>query len=55
MNVNSPTTTLTFNASISDDEFTDTVVVVVTATNRYGIGPASEHDVAAISGKVIYN
>ena len=57
MDVNSPNTTiLPFTApSIPDNMFTDTVVAMVTATNKYGIGPASERDVAAISGKVIYD
>ena len=42
-NVNSSTTTLTFIApSLPDGVFTGTVVVMVTAVNRLGIGPASE-------------
>ena len=41
-NVNSSTTTLTFIApSLPDGVFTGTVVVMVTAINRYGVGPAS--------------
>ena len=43
MNVNSSTTTLTFTApSLPDAVFTGTVVVMVTAVNRYGVGPASD-------------
>ena len=42
INVNSSTTTLTFIApSLPDGVFTGTVVVMVTAVNRLGIGPAS--------------
>ena len=56
MNVNSSTTTLTFTApSLRDGLFTGTVVVMVIATNRYGTGSASEHDVALITGKVIFD
>ena len=42
-NLNSSTTTLTFTAPslLSDGVFTGTVVVMVTAINRYGIGPTS--------------
>ena len=41
-NVNSSTTTLTFTAPLlPDGVFTDTVVVMVTAINRYGVGPVS--------------
>ena len=51
MNVNSSTTTLTFTApSLSDGVFTDTVVVMVTATSRYGIGLASGPEAALIYG-----
>ena len=51
MNVNSSTTTLTFTApSLPDGVLTGTVVVKVTATSRYGIGPASEHE-AVFYGK----
>ena len=52
MNVNSSTTRLTFTApSLPDGAFTHTVVVMVTAVNRYGIGPASNPDTAIIYGK----
>ena len=51
MNVNSSTTTLTFTApSLPDGVFTGTVVVMVTATSRYGIGPTSETEAAVIYG-----
>ena len=40
MNVNSSTTTLTFIApSLPDEVFTGTVVVMVAAIYRFGIGP----------------
>ena len=52
MNVNSSTTTLKFTAqSIPDGAFIHTVVVMVTAVNRYGIGPASNPETAIIYGK----
>ena len=52
MNVNDSTTTLTFTApSLPDGVLTGTVVVMVTATNRYGLGPASDPDTAIIIGK----
>ena len=52
MNVNSSTTTLTFTApSLPDGVFTGTVVVMVTAVNRYGVGPASNPESAVITGK----
>ena len=42
VNVNNSTTTLMFTApSLPDDVSTGTVVVMVSAINRYGIGPAS--------------
>ena len=54
MNVNSSTTTLTFSApSLPDGLFTGTVVVMVTAINRYGIGPPSDSDTAIITGTYI--
>ena len=57
MNVNSPTTTLTFTApTLSDDVFISyTVVVYVTASGIYGIGPASEPSATVIYGMIIYN
>ena len=54
MNVNSSTTTLTFTApSLPDSVFTGTIVVMATATNRYGIGPPSDSDTAVITGTYI--
>ena len=51
MNVNSSTTTLTFTAPpLSDGVYTDTVVVMVTAISRLGIGPASGPEAALIYG-----
>ena len=51
MNVNSSTTTLTFTApSLPDGVFTGTVVVMVTAVSRYGIGPASNQETATVTG-----
>ena len=51
MNVNSSTITLTFTApSLPDGVFTGTVVVMVTAFSRYGIGPASDPVNAMITG-----
>ena len=55
MNVNSSTTILTFTApSLPDDVFTGTVVVMVTAVNRYGVGPASDPAIAIIYGQYLY-
>ena len=52
MNVNSSTTRLTFTApSLPDGAFTHTVVVMVTAVNSYGKGPASDPETAIIYGK----
>ena len=54
MNVNSSTTSLTFTApSLPNGVFTGTVVVTVTASNRYGIGPPSDSDTAIITGTYI--
>ena len=51
MNVTSPTTTLIFTApSVPDGVFTGTVVVMVTAVSRYGVGPASNPETATITG-----
>ena len=51
INVNSSTTTLTFTApSLSDGVFTGTVVVMVTAVSRFGIGPPSAPVSALITG-----
>ena len=55
MNVNSSTTTLTFTApSLPDGVFTGTVVVMVTAVNRYGMGPASDPAIARVYGQCLY-
>ena len=43
--------TITFIPSLPDNVFTYTVVVMVTAVNRYGRGPASEPETAVINGK----
>ena len=52
MSVNSSTTTLTFTTpSLPDGVFIHTVVVMVTAVNRYGIGPASDPETAIVYGK----
>ena len=51
VNVNSSTTTLTFTApSLPDDVFTGTLVVMVTAFSRYGIGSASNSANATLTG-----
>ena len=53
MNIDSSTTILTFTApSLPDGVFTGTVVVMVTVTTRYGIGPASEAEAAVIYGNI---
>ena len=52
MSVNSSTTRLTFTTpSLPDGAFIHTVVVMVTAVNRYGIGPASNPETARMYGK----
>ena len=52
MNVNSSTTTLTFTApSLPDGVFTVTIVVVVTAVNKYGMGLASDPATTRIYGQ----
>ena len=54
-NVNSSTTTLTFTApSLPDGVFSGTVVVMATAVNRFGVGPASDPETAVINGMFIY-
>ena len=51
INVNSSTTTLTFTApSLPDGVFTGTVVVMVTAVSRYGVGPASNPQTTTVTG-----
>ena len=50
--VSSSTTTLTFTAPpLPDGVFTGTVVVMVTAISRYGIGQSSDPATAVITGK----
>ena len=50
INVNSSTTTLTFTApSLPDGVFNDTVVVMVTAINQYGVGSTSDPATAEIN------
>ena len=50
MNVNSPTTTLTFTApSLPDGEFFGNITVNVTAINIFGHGASIESNVAEIS------
>ena len=52
---NSTSTSLSFTApSPPNNVFTGTVVIMVAATNRYGIGPASEPKTAVINGKIIF-
>ena len=51
INVNRSTTTLTFTApSLPDGVFTVTVVVMVTAVNRFGVGPPSNLVIAKVNG-----
>ena len=53
MYVDSSTNGLTFAVpSLPDNVFTGTVVVMVTATSGYGIGPASEPEAAVIYGNI---
>ena len=49
INVTSPTTTLTFNASLPDGVFVGNIIVIVTAVNRFGRGTPSDPDYFAIS------
>ena len=52
MYVDSSTNGLTFAVpSLPDNVFTGTVVVMVTAFNRYGIGSASDSVNATLTGK----
>ena len=51
MNVNSSTFTLAFTAPLlPDGKFNNTVVVIVIAVNRMGVGPVSDPATAVISG-----
>ena len=53
--VNSSTTKLTFTApSLPDGVFSGTVVVMVTAVNRIGMGPASDPAIAEIDGMFVH-
>ena len=55
INVDSSTTTLTFTApSLPDGVFTGTVVVMMTAVSRLGIGPASDPATAKIEGMYVH-
>ena len=52
-NVNSLTTTLAFTApSLPDGVFTGTIVVMVAAISKYGVGPLSVPATATITGKL---
>ena len=56
INVNSSTTTLTFNApSLPDGVFTGTVVVIVSAVIRLIVGPASDPATARINSQYMYS
>ena len=49
-NVNNSTTTLKFTApSLPDGVFTGTVIIMVIAINRYGVGPTSDPATAKIN------
>ena len=53
--VNSSTTTLTFTApSLPDSVFSGTIVVMVTAVNRIGMGLASDPAIAEIDGMFVH-
>ena len=53
-NVTSSTTTLAFTApSLQDGVITGTVVVMVTAVSRYGVGPPSKTETAVVNGMYI--
>ena len=55
MNVNSPTTELTFTApSLPDGAFIDNITVTVTAINRFGRGTPSDPESIEISELNIY-
>ena len=52
-NFTNSTTILTFTApSLPDGVFTGSVVVMVTAISRYGVGPPSVPATAEINGKL---
>ena len=54
INVNNSTTTLTFTApSLPDGVFTVTVVVMVTAVNRFGVGPPSDLVIVKVNGMLV--
>ena len=51
MNVSGSATTLTFTAPLLPNVvFSGVVIVMVTAVNRYGVGPTSETETAIITG-----
>ena len=55
MNVNSSTTTLTFTApSLPNSMFSGTIVVMVAAMNRFGVGPPSDLQIAKFTGTYTY-
>ena len=54
MSVNASITTLIFTApSLPADVITGTIVVIVTALSKYGIGPASDPVAVIITSKYI--
>ena len=54
MNITSSTTLMFDAPSLPHNVFTHIVVVIVTAVNRYGMGPASEPKTAEIYGKITF-
>ena len=55
INVDSSTTTLSFIApSLPDGEHDGVVMVMVIATNQFGVGPESDSEFAAVTGIVAY-
>ena len=55
INVNSSTTTITFIApSLPDGEHDGVVMVMVIATNQFGVGPESDSEFATVTGIVAY-
>ena len=55
VDVNNLTTTWVFTApSLLDGVFTDTVVVMVTAFNKFGIGQPSDPKAVEVTGTCLY-
>ena len=55
INVNSSTTTITFIApSLPDGEHNGVVMVMVIATNQFGVGPESDSEFTTVTGIVAY-